>query len=43
MKVTILEGNCIETLKTLADASVQCVVTSPPYYGRGTGGKSTSR
>ena len=33
MTVTILEGNCIETLKTLADASVQCVVTSPPYYG----------
>lgn len=28
----ILEGNCLETLKTLPDNYVQCVVTSPPYW-----------
>lgn len=25
-------GNCIEVLKTLPDESVQCCVTSPPYF-----------
>lgn len=29
----ILEGDVTEQLKTLADESVQCVVTSPPYWG----------
>jgi DNA modification methylase len=29
----ILTGDCRETLKTLPDRSVQCVVTSPPYFG----------
>lgn len=29
----ILQGDCLETLKTLPDCSVQCCVTSPPYYG----------
>jgi len=29
----ILQGNNIETLKKLPDGSVDCVVTSPPYYG----------
>lgn len=33
MTITILEGNSLETLKNLQPASVQCVVTSPPYYG----------
>lgn len=33
MKTTILQGDCLETLKTLDAESVQCVVTSPPYYG----------
>jgi len=32
-KLTILTGDCRETLKTLPDASVQCCVTSPPYFG----------
>ena len=31
--VTILTGVCREVLKTLADASVNCCVTSPPYWG----------
>lgn len=31
--VTILQGDAIETLRTLPDESVQCVVTSPPYWG----------
>jgi DNA modification methylase len=31
--VTILTGDCREVLRTLADASVNCCVTSPPYWG----------
>ena len=30
---TILLGNNLETLKTIPDQSVNCCVTSPPYYG----------
>jgi len=30
---TILLGNNIDTLKTIPDKSVNCCVTSPPYYG----------
>ena len=29
----ILQGDCLETLKTLPDQSVHCCVTSPPYWG----------
>lgn len=31
--VRILLGDCRERLATLPDASVNCVITSPPYYG----------
>ena len=31
--VTILQGDCREILKTLPDGSVNCCVTSPPYFG----------
>jgi len=31
--MNILQGDCLEVLKTLPECSVQCVVTSPPYYG----------
>lgn len=27
----LIQGNCLEVLSTLPDASVDCVVTSPPY------------
>jgi len=30
--VRILEGSCLERLKEIPDSSVQCVVTSPPYF-----------
>lgn len=30
---TILQGDCLEILKTLPDECVDCVVTSPPYWG----------
>jgi len=30
---TIYHGNCLEVLKTLQDNSIDCCVTSPPYYG----------
>lgn len=33
MKATILNGDAREVVKTLADKSIQCCVTSPPYYG----------
>lgn len=33
MSVKILEGDCLETLRTLEAGSVHCVVTSPPYWG----------
>jgi len=32
-KVRILRGDCRETLKSLPDESIQCCVTSPPYWG----------
>jgi DNA modification methylase len=31
--LTILQGDVLAMLKTLPDESVQCVVTSPPYWG----------
>ena len=31
--VKILQGDCREVLKTLPDGSVNCCVTSPPYFG----------
>lgn len=33
MTVTIRHGDCREVLRTMADESVHCVVTSPPYFG----------
>jgi DNA modification methylase len=33
MSTQILQGDCRDLLKTLPDASVHCVVTSPPYFG----------
>lgn len=33
MAVDIRVGDCLEVLRTLPDASVQCCVTSPPYFG----------
>jgi DNA modification methylase len=32
MTVQILQGDCRDLLKTLPDESVDCVVTSPPYW-----------
>jgi len=33
LRAEILQGDCIEVLRTLPDESVNCCVTSPPYYG----------
>jgi site-specific DNA-methyltransferase (adenine-specific) len=33
MKTQILNGDCIEMMRTLPDKSVNCCVTSPPYFG----------
>jgi DNA modification methylase len=33
LSVSILTGDCRDLLKTLPESSVQCVVTSPPYFG----------
>ena len=32
-KPQILKGDCLEILPTLKKGSVQCCVTSPPYWG----------
>jgi len=32
-QVTLLLGDAIEQMRTLPDQSVDCIVTSPPYYG----------
>lgn len=32
-KNVIYQGDCLEILRTLPDESVNCCVTSPPYYG----------
>ena len=29
----IINNDCLETLKELPDESINCCVTSPPYYG----------
>lgn len=31
--MTLLVGDCIEQMRTLPDASINCCVTSPPYFG----------
>lgn len=33
MTVKIITGDCIESMRTMPDQSVHCVVTSPPYFG----------
>jgi DNA modification methylase len=33
MKSKIIQGNCIEVMKKMSDNSIQCIVTSPPYWG----------
>lgn len=33
MSIRIIHGDCRDVLPTLASDSVDCVVTSPPYYG----------
>lgn len=33
MTVRIINADCIEALRAMPAASVQCVVTSPPYWG----------
>lgn len=33
MNLQILQGDCREVLKTLPSDSIQCCVTSPPYFG----------
>lgn len=33
MRNKIIVGDCLESLRTLLDCSVHCVITSPPYWG----------
>ena len=30
--IKILQGNCIDKIKELDDNSIDCVVSSPPYF-----------
>lgn len=32
-KIKILQGNCIDKIKELNNSSIDCVVSSPPYFG----------
>ena len=32
--VTLYHGDCLEFMKTMADESVDCVITDPPYSER---------
>lgn len=32
MSVTVLNGDCMEVLRSLPDESVNCIVSSPPYW-----------
>lgn len=32
-KNVILQGDCLQIMKTMPDNSIDCVVTSPPYFG----------
>jgi DNA modification methylase len=41
MNYNIITADCIDGLKTLADRSVHCCVTSPPYWGLRDYGTST--
>lgn len=33
MNTKILNGDCIEMMRTLPEKSINCCITSPPYYG----------
>ena len=33
MTIKILQGNCLDKIKELEDNSIDCVVSSPPYFG----------
>lgn len=33
LKITLIQGNVADVLKTLPDESVDCIITSPPYWG----------
>jgi len=33
VKVKVLNGDCLEQLRALADQSMHCCITSPPYFG----------
>jgi len=35
MAIEIIQGDCLEVMKTIADDSVSCCITSPPYNLRG--------
>lgn len=32
MKNTVIQGDCLEVMKDIPDGSVDCIVTSPPYW-----------
>ena len=32
-KYNVLVGDCIDQMRSLEDASINCCVTSPPYFG----------
>lgn len=33
MAINFIQGNCLEKIKELTDNSIDCVISSPPYFG----------
>ena len=33
MTVSVMIGDCITSMQSMSEKSVQCCVTSPPYFG----------
>lgn len=33
METIVINGNCLDSIKLLGPNTIQCVVTSPPYWG----------
>lgn len=40
-RITLWHGDALEETRNLADGSVDCVVTSPPYFGPFSGSGTT--
>ena len=42
-KIELIQGDCIEQMKTLADNSIDAIITDPPYGTTGVAAVNTNR